>query len=66
MISFGDKSQSYDHIENRAGKQPMKLQSSLIVPYFFMLSRIANNPMAWMISINDGFIFDAGHAPYDI
>ena len=34
-------------------------------PKWCLPSRIANNPMAWMISIN-GFIVDARHAPYDI
>lgn len=34
-------------------------------PKWSLPSKIANNPMAWMISIN-GFILDARHAPYDI
>ncbi len=41
------------------------LKSGQMDPHWTLPSRLANNPMAWMIQVN-GFLLDARHAPRDI
>ena len=41
------------------------LKSGQMDPHWTLPSRLANNPMAWMIQVN-GFLIDARHAPREI